>query len=209
MIIENLVLTPFVTNCYIIGCEATRQAMVIDPGDAAEVVVNTLQELDLQLTAIVCTHAHIDHAAGVYDLKNVIGAPFYLHPADQPLLDNLVNQGAIFDIEISGIPTVDRPMKQGDTITIGRLIFSVVETPGHSPGSICLIGEGVVFAGDTLFAGSIGRTDLFGGDYRQLMDSIHSQLMILPDDTLVYPGHGPVTTIGDERLGNPFAADFM
>ena len=209
MIIESIVVSDFATNCYIAGCEETKEAIIIDAGDNHELILQTLKSLDLELKCIVSTHAHLDHAGGVKALQEATGKPFYINENEMPLLNNLINQAEIFNVKVSGIPKVDRYIKQGDKITFGRYSLKVLDTPGHTPGGICLLAEGIIFVGDTLFAGSIGRTDLFGGNFDQLMTSIKEQLMSLNDDIKVYPGHGPVTTIGDEREINPFCENFI
>ena len=203
MILKRLVVGPFGSNCYIVGSESNREGMIIDPGDEAEAILNNVEDLGLDIKAIVLTHGHIDHIGAVKEVKEATGAEVAIHANDaQALQDN--SASAMFGLSYPTPIPADRLLNGGDSVDIGDLHFLVVHTPGHSPGGICLMGEGVVFSGDTLFNYGIGRYDLPGGSYRQLMNSIHTKLTVLPDNTIVYPGHGPGTTIGAERRGNPF-----
>ncbi len=203
MILKNLVVGPLATNCYIVGSESNKEGMIIDPGDEAEAVLKNVKDLELDIKSIVLTHGHIDHIGALKEVKEATGAEVVIHADDaQALQQNSV--GAMFGVSYPTPLPPDRLLQDGDSVDISNLHFSVLHTPGHSPGGICLLGQGVVFSGDTLFNCGIGRTDLPGGSYSQLMDSIHTKLMVLPDDTAVYPGHGPETTIGTERQGNPF-----
>ncbi len=188
---------PYMSNCYIAGSEATREAIIIDPGAEPEKILGAVADLGLAVQLIVATHGHIDHVGGVNRIRERTGAPFAMHEAE-------TIKGGVFEKS----PSVDRPLKHGDLIKAGELRFEVLHTPGHSPGGIVLVGEGVVFSGDTLFQFSIGRTDFPGGSYEQLMTSIFKYIMALPDETPVYPGHGPETTIGMERKVNPFVRDW-
>jgi len=203
MILKQLELGPFSSNCYIVGSEASKEGMIIDPGDEAETILANVKDLGLEIKSIVLTHAHVDHIGALKEVKEATGAEVAIHADDaQALQEKSVS--AMFGLSYPTPLPPDRLLKDGDSIDIGDLHFSVLHTPGHSPGCICLLGEGVVFSGDTLFNFSIGRYDLPGGNHSQIMDSIHTKLMALPDDTAVYPGHGPDTTIGTERQGNPF-----
>ncbi|OQY28889.1 MAG: hypothetical protein B6244_05645 [Candidatus Cloacimonetes bacterium 4572_55] len=204
MILETIVVTPFSANSYILGCSKTKHAAVIDPGGDIERILKNIERLGLTVTHIVSTHAHIDHAAGAAGLKQATGAAFCLHPDEIPLLQQLNEHGSIFDLPISGIPEVDHPLRQGDSLAVGDLKLNVIETPGHSPCGICLLRKNMLFVGDTIFDGSIGRTDLFGGDYQTLLRSIRDRILTLPDDVTIYPGHGPATTVGKERQTNLF-----
>ena len=203
MILKQLVVGPFASNCYIVGSEASKEGMIIDPGDEADAILENVKDLGLEIKSIVLTHAHIDHIGALKEVKEATGAEVAIHADDaQALQEKSIS--AMFGLSYPTPPPPDRLLKDGDSIDISDLHFSVLHTPGHSPGCICLLGEGVVFSGDTLFNFGIGRYDLPGGSYSQLMNSIHTRLITLPDNTVVYPGHGPDTTIGAERRGNPF-----
>ena len=207
MILEQLVVSPFQSNCWIFGCDETREGVVIDPGDEAERILESVENHGLTIKYLIHTHGHLDHVGATAAVQRETGGLTLIHEADQIMLDNLPAQAALFGGGDPEIPTVDQYIKEGDLISFGRYVLSVIETPGHSPGGICLKLEGNeqgLFAGDTLFQGSIGRSDLWGGSYEQLMDSIRDQLWQLDDDTVVFPGHGPKTTIGDEKRNNPF-----
>jgi hydroxyacylglutathione hydrolase len=203
VILKKLVVGPLASNCYIVGSEATKEGMIIDPADEAEKILQCVKELGLKINFIVLTHGHPDHVGALKEIKEATGAEVVIHTDDaeslqQPFL------GSLFGLSYPAPPPADRLLKEGDSIDIGDLHFSVRHTPGHTPGGICLLGHGVLFSGDTLFNYGIGRYDLPGGNYSQLMDSLQAKLMALPDDTIVYPGHGPDTTIGTERRENPF-----
>ncbi len=203
MILKNLVVGPLDTNCYIVGSESSREGMIIDPGAEAEVILRNVKDLGLEIRSVVLTHGHIDHIGALKEVKEATGAEVAIHTDDaQALQENSVS--TLLGISYPTPLPPDRLLQGGDSIDIGDLHFLVVYTPGHSPGGICLLGQGVIFSGDTLFNCGRGRTDLPGGSHSQLMNSIHTKLMVLPDDTAVYPGHGPETTIGAERRGNPF-----
>ncbi|MDR7484621.1 MAG: MBL fold metallo-hydrolase [Armatimonadota bacterium] len=205
MIIESLQLGPIGTNGYIVGDEATGEAAVIDPGGDAPLVLAALADLGLTATLIIATHAHFDHIGGVRDLVAVTGAPFLLHEAEVPILQVAAERALLyFGISVPPPPAPDRLLRAGEILMLGGAPFRVVHTPGHSPGHMCLIGDGVAFVGDVVFQGSIGRTDLPGGDYETLMRSIATHILTLPDDTVLYNGHGPSTTVGAERRTNPF-----
>ena len=205
MIIKKLVVGPFASNCYIIGSESNKEGAIIDPGADAEEILKNVRDLGLKTKFIVLTHGHIDHIGALKEVKDATGAEVAIHTDDaKSLHEQGQSLSVLFGLSYSPPPPPDRLLKGGDSIDIGDLHLLVLHTPGHSPGGICLLGEEVVFSGDTLFNYGIGRTDLPGGSYSQLMNSIHTKLMILPDNAIVYPGHGPDTTIGTERRGNPF-----
>ncbi|HEX7360220.1 MAG TPA: MBL fold metallo-hydrolase [Bryobacteraceae bacterium] len=193
-------------NCSIFGDEQTREAIVIDPGDEIDRIVAALETHALKLKAIVVTHAHIDHVAGAHKLRALTGAPVYLNERDRELLAALDWQARWLGVETPPQTEVDAAAKEGTVLQLGRADFLVLETPGHTQGSISVYipQERKIVAGDTLFRNSIGRTDLPGGDARQILSSIKTRLFELPDETVVFPGHGPATTIGEERAGNPF-----
>ena len=203
MILRKLEVGPFASNCYIVGSEATAEGMIIDPGADAEKILNSVSDLELSIKLIVLTHGHIDHIGAVKEVKEATGVEMAIHAGDACYLQERP-LSTVFGFSYPDTPPPDRLLQGGDSIDIGDLHFLVLHTPGHSPGGICLLGHGVVFCGDTLFNYGIGRTDFPGSSYSQLMDSIHTKLMILPDSTIVYPGHGPETTIGTERQMNPF-----
>jgi hydroxyacylglutathione hydrolase len=194
----------FVQNCYLVADEGSGECALIDPGEEAALIGRTLTDLRLRAVAIWLTHAHIDHVLGVSELKRMTGAPVYLHPADRALYDRVAAQAVAFGMRAGPLPPPDRDFAHGDVVRVGDLKFGVRHTPGHSPGSVSLVGSDVVFVGDVLFQGSIGRSDLPGGDSETLLQSIQRELLSLPDDTIVYCGHGAQTTVGRERGANPF-----
>ncbi len=205
MIIERLEVGPFASNCYIVGDESTKEGMIIDPGAEANRILSRVKDLGLSIKYIVLTHAHIDHVGAVKEVKDETGAELAIHADDEKYLQvGPSPEVAVFFSNMSPPPPPDILLKGGDSVDIGNLHFLVLHTPGHSLGCICLLYNDIVFSGDTLFNFGIGRTDFPGGSYNQLLNSIHTKLMILPDNTVVYPGHGPQTTIGMERRGNPF-----
>jgi len=197
---------PLQCNCSVIGDEKTHEAMVIDPGDQIEGILDILRQEKLTLKQIVITHAHIDHVGGAMKLKAATGAPILMNQNDHALLKMLDMQAAWVGMRPPGDVQVDETISQGRVLRIGEISSNVIHTPGHTEGSICLYfpEEKKLIAGDTLFAGSIGRTDLPGGSMEKIMRSLHNQVMALPDETEVVPGHGSLTTIGEERETNPF-----
>ncbi len=203
MIVKKLVVGPFASNCYIVGSESNKEGMIIDPGADAEEILKNIKDLGLSIKSIVLTHGHIDHIGALKEVKEATGAEMAIHTDEAKSLQEQ-SLSAVFGLSYPSPPPPDRLLKGGDSIDIGDLHFLVLHTPGHSPGGICLLGEGVVFTGDTLFNFGIGRFDMPGSSGRQLMNGIHTKLMVLPDNTVVYPGHGPETTIGTERQWNPF-----
>ena len=204
-IFDHLVVGPLGCNCYIVGDPDTKEAIVIDPGDDADRLAESIAAKGLTVTAIVATHAHFDHVVAAERLRSLTGAPFYLHAEDKPLLSWLQESGRLFlGIELPPPPEVDSEAREGDRLTAGEVALEIIHTPGHSPGSITLVGDSGVFAGDTLFAGSIGRTDLPGGDTQALLDAVREKLFRLDLSLPVYPGHGPATTLGHEEETNPF-----
>ena len=197
---------PLQCNCSVIGDEKTHEAMVIDPGDQIEGILDILRQEKLALKQIVITHAHIDHIGGAMKLKAATGAPILMNQNDHALLKMLDMQAAWLGMQSPGNVQVDEAIGQGRVLKIGDISSSIIHTPGHTEGSICVYfpEEKKLIAGDTLFAGSIGRTDLPGGSMDKIMRSLHTQVLALPDETEVVPGHGPMTTIGEERETNPF-----
>ena len=194
----------FVENCYLVIDEAGAECAIIDPGEEAGLIAHKVAAADVKPVAIWLTHAHIDHVLGVPRLKTDSGAPVYLHPADRMLYDHVAEQATAFGMRAGPLPAPDRALAHGDVLRVGTLQFRVRHAPGHSPGSVVFEGQGVAFAGDVLFQGSIGRTDLPGGDFETQIRSIERELLTLPDSTIVYCGHGPETTVGRERGANPF-----
>jgi glyoxylase-like metal-dependent hydrolase (beta-lactamase superfamily II) len=206
MIIETFPVGPLHCNCTILGDEQAGEAIVIDPGDEISRIHRRLTELGLKLKQILITHAHIDHIGGALKLKRLTGAPIFLNENDLPQFDIMDEQAAWLGIATPETASPDDSLPEGAIIGLPSLPAQVIHTPGHTQGSVCLhfAPLKLLIAGDTLFAGSIGRTDLPGGDSDQIIDSIHSRLLALPEETRVLPGHGPATTIGAERKSNPF-----
>ncbi len=202
MEIQSFTLTPFQTNCYVL--KDGGEALIIDPGEPSPFIVEHVD--GCRVAAIVNTHGHCDHCAGNAAVKNETDAQLLCHEADLPLIRGLQQQAAVFGWACDPSPQPDGFLNEGDTLTIGGAQLRVLFAPGHSPGHIALAGDGFVIGGDVLFAGSIGRTDLPGGSHEQLLETIRDRFLTLPDDTVVYPGHGPATTIGEERASNPFLA---
>ena len=207
MIIEQLEVGVFAENCYIVGCKETREGIVIDPGDEVARISRKIGEMDLQIKYILVTHAHLDHVKELNALNEDLKVPVLMHRDDQFLLDNLPAQAAAFGLTCSGIPKVDKYIEEGEKVEFGKISFNVLQTPGHSPGSVTYATEGLAFSGDVLFDGSIGRTDLPGGDFNILINTIKTKLFPLGEGTIVYSGHGPPTTIGREKESNPFLVD--
>lgn len=194
----------FEENCYLLGETGGTEAAIVDPGEESGRFLEAARARGWNISAIWLTHAHIDHIMGVEAVKQATGAPIHLHPDDLPIYDNLVAQGAMFGFDLTPPPPPDAELYHGQRLKVGTAEFEVRHVPGHSPGHVCLVGHGLVLGGDVLFQGSIGRTDLLGGDLPALLSSIRAEFLTLPDDTVVFPGHGPSTTIGRERASNPF-----
>jgi hydroxyacylglutathione hydrolase len=210
VLLEVRAAAPFYKNGFVLGCETSREAVLIDPGDEVEELLDVVRHERLSVVHILLTHGHIDHMTGVGRARAVLGAPVHLHRGDLFLYETAIEQGALFGVRMEPPPPVDRFFEDGDRLTFGTYQIRIHHTPGHTPGGVCLqVGPAgkagsQLFVGDTLFAGSIGRTDLPGGDHDTLIRSITQVLFGFCDDTEVYPGHGPKTTIGDERRTNPF-----
>jgi len=203
MIIKSFPLGPLEANCFIVADEHSRKAMVIDPGDEPDRIMDVLKTENLSLEYIICTHAHFDHVGAVPDIKEQTGATIVIHKDEQEIYDGARDMAAFWGYALDPLPEPDLLAEDGNEIKMGSLTFTVLHTPGHSPGGMCLFGEGIVITGDTLFAGSVGRTDFHGGDIRKLKQS-YERLMSLPPETTVLAGHGPNSTIGRERAENFF-----
>lgn len=206
MVLETFPVGPLACNCTILGDEEAGEAIVVDPGDEVSRIHRRLSDLGLKPKQILITHAHIDHVGGALKLKRLTGAPIFLNESDLPLLKMMALQAEWLGIDTPETASPDETLTEGLTVGLPRYPAQVIHTPGHTQGSVCLhfAPLKMIIAGDTLFNGSIGRTDLPGGNYRQIIESIHSRLLALPDETRVLSGHGPETTIGQERKSNPF-----
>lgn len=207
MIHESLVVGAFQCNCHILADEKTKEAVVVDPGDKACEILAALKSLGVTVKYLLHTHAHLDHVMGTRAVHEKTDGMILLHPADAPLYAMISKQAAMFGFTADDPHAVDEPLKDGQTIAFGKHTMTVLHTPGHTPGSCCFrldAGRRLLFSGDTLFARSIGRTDLWGGDFDAEIASIRSKILALDDDTVVYPGHGPETRVGEERKKNPF-----
>ena len=194
----------FGQNTLLVVCPRTSAAILVDPGAATPQALRSARAGEYQIEQIVLTHAHVDHVEGVAEAKRATGARILLHPEDQPLYNVAPQQAEWFGMQLDALPPVDGSLAAGEAVRFGECEMEVRFTPGHAPGHVILVGDGVAIVGDCVFAGSIGRTDLPGGDLRQLMNSIRTQILTLPDATTLIPGHGPETTVGHERVSNPF-----
>lgn len=204
MKIDKFVVGSFEMNCYLVSDPVSEEAILIDPGDEADLLIHAVEDRNLLLKFIINTHCHIDHTGAVQQIKEYFKVPFYIHRSEQPLLSILPQQAQMFGLQLPQIPEVSQFIIDGQELSFGTLKGKALHTPGHSPGSLSLLFDNHLFVGDVLFYDSIGRTDLIQGDYEQLITSIKSKILTLPDDTVVHPGHGPETTIGRERQLNPF-----
>ncbi|HJR61072.1 MAG TPA: MBL fold metallo-hydrolase [Vicinamibacterales bacterium] len=215
MILETRAVPPFLKNGFVLGCETTREGVVVDPGDDVDLLLAAVEQHALKVNAILLTHAHIDHVTGVARAKQVLNVPVWLHEADNALYEGVVQQGMLFGFRVDPQPPIDHFYSPDQKLRFGEYEISVHHTPGHCPGGVCLAVNGdprtagpterrILIVGDTLFAGGIGRTDLPGGDTETLLRSIREVLFSFPDGTPVYSGHGEPTTIGRERRSNPF-----
>ncbi len=206
LIFDQLETGPIMTNTYIVGDSEARQAAVVDPGGHVGAILSALQRHELECKLIINTHAHFDHVGGNAELKKRTGAEIYIHPLEAPALKSLSRQGLLFGMRVEDSPPPDKLIGEGDKLPVGKLELLVLETPGHSPGSVSLVleGEGLILVGDLVFQGSVGRTDLPGGSTETLVRSVHEKIFVYPDSTRLYPGHGPETTVGVERRTNPF-----
>lgn len=206
MVVQGFTGGPFAQNGYLVRCVATGKAILVDPGAAVDPMLGAAKAAGAQVELIVLTHAHLDHVDGVPRAKRATGVPVLLHEDDLPLYRSAPTQAQWFGVDIEPLPPVDRYLVDGETIRFGECGLEVRHTPGHAPGHVVLYAPGTLLAGDCVFAGSIGRTDLPGGDFQTLMRSIRQRILDLPDETVLYAGHGPETTVGHERATNPFLA---
>jgi glyoxylase-like metal-dependent hydrolase (beta-lactamase superfamily II) len=204
MIIKKLAVGPIMANCFIVGCKQTREAAVIDPGDEADRILLALAESKLTVKQIINTHGHFDHVGANKRMKAATGAPILIHALDAPMLGTLARSAAAWGMTAENSPAPDRFLEEGDIVEVGSIRFRIIHTPGHTPGGVSLLADGRLFVGDTLFAGSVGRTDFPGGDFEALKSSIQKKLFTLDDEVEVFTGHGPETTIGEEKRHNPF-----
>jgi glyoxylase-like metal-dependent hydrolase (beta-lactamase superfamily II) len=207
-LVDSVIVSPFQTNCYIVGCQETKEGIIIDPGDEPERILAVVNFHQLKIVAIIATHGHLDHVLAVKAVKEATGAPFLLPEPDLPMVRNAHIQARFYNWFAEPVPDPDGFLREGQTLNVGNIPFQIFELPGHTPGHIALYwsdekGQGCLFSVDVLFAGSVGRTDLPGGNWEVLQNSLR-RLMSLPDKTIVYPGHGRKTTIGEERRYNPF-----
>lgn len=207
LLVKQLSVGPLQVNCFLVACRKTHQAMVVDPGEEGGRILQLADREGLTIGTVVNTHCHFDHIGANRQVVEATGAQLMLHAADLPLLQNARNHAQVYGLSVASSPDPDRLIDQGDSFLVGEQSFRVFHVPGHSPGSVCLLGGGHLFVGDVLFAGSIGRTDLPGGDFDLLVEGVRERLFTLPDETIVHPGHGPDTTIGQERRHNPFVGD--
>ncbi|OQY84357.1 MAG: hypothetical protein B6D41_15845 [Chloroflexi bacterium UTCFX4] len=211
MLFQMMQVGPLAVNCYIVGDDKTREVLVIDPGGHARQIHEMVQNLRVRVTGIVLTHAHFDHVLGIEALKRATGAPLYVGADEKFMYEHMTEQGKTFGIAVPPLPDPEHWVNEGDVIRAGNFELQVLSAPGHSPGSIALYNaeNGVVFVGDVLMRGTIGRTDFEGGSMEELLRSIRTKLYTLPDATQVYSGHGPMTTIGEEKRMNPFTQNYV
>jgi glyoxylase-like metal-dependent hydrolase (beta-lactamase superfamily II) len=201
---QLVIVGPLETNCYLFFCPETKQCAIIDPGAEAEKIFEAISFLSLKPVIILNTHGHVDHTGANLDLKERYQIPIALHPGDLPLLEEYFQLEFGLMLGARPAPNPDRLLTDGEKISVGRSVLQVIHSPGHSPGSVCFYTDHLLFAGDTLFSGGVGRTDLPGGSWKDLAHSLKARVMTLPDETVVLPGHGPKTTIGEERESNPY-----
>lgn len=207
MIVKRLTVGPIMANCFVLGCEESSEGAVIDPGDEPDRILEVLADNHLTAKLIINTHGHFDHVGANRKLKEATGAPILIHALDTPMLSQLASSAAAWGMLAENSPPPDRELEDGDEVSFGEITLKVLHTPGHTPGGISLFTDHEVFVGDTLFAGSIGRTDFAGGSFETLKDSIQRKLFTLDDDLVVYPGHNHPTTIGTEKRTNPFVGE--
>jgi hydroxyacylglutathione hydrolase len=203
VIVRTFTVGPLEENAYLVGDETTRRAILIDPGEEASRLLDAIRDDRAELDAIWLTHGHMDHVGAIAGITREMPVPIYLHPRERPIYDSAAQHGMVFGLRVEPPPPPDRELADGDTLHVGTLTFSVIHVPGHAPGHVAIYGNGIAFVGDCLFAGSVGRTDLPLANGAELERSL-DRLCALPDETIVYPGHGPATSIGREKRTNPF-----
>jgi glyoxylase-like metal-dependent hydrolase (beta-lactamase superfamily II) len=201
---KEVVVGALETNCFLVYCEETLQCAVVDPGAEPERIFLEIAEAELKPVVIINTHGHVDHIGANRDMKDHFGVPLYIHAADSPMLGKIQQLELSLFLGAKDSPPADHLMSDGEEIKIGNSVLRVLHTPGHSPGSVSLLGDGFLLSGDTLFLEGVGRTDLPGGSQKQLEQSLREKVMTLPDETVILPGHGPLTSVGQERVNNPF-----
>jgi glyoxylase-like metal-dependent hydrolase (beta-lactamase superfamily II) len=201
---KEVVVGALETNCYLVYCEETLQCAVVDPGAEPERIFLEIAEAELKPVVIINTHGHVDHIGANRDMKDHFGVPLYIHAADSPMLGKIQQLELSLFLGARDSPPADHLMSDGEEIKIGNSVLRVLHTPGHSPGSVSLLGDGFLLSGDTLFFEGVGRTDLPGGSQKQLEQSLREKVMTLPDETVILPGHGPLTSVGQERVNNLF-----
>jgi len=204
LIIKEFVLGAIQTNCYVVSCPETREAVIIDPGDHSPSLEHYIEEEQILVKYVINTHSHFDHTGGNKKLKELTGAQLLIHQAEAGVLPQIATLASMFGLQVDDSPPADAFIAEGDEVTFGEVSLNVLETPGHSPGGVTLYADKVAFVGDTVFAGAIGRTDLPGGSHSTLIKSIKEKIFALGDDTILYSGHGPKTTVAQEKLHNPF-----
>jgi len=201
---EILIVGPFETNCYLVYCHDSLECAVVDPGAEADRIFLMIARKNLKPALILNTHGHIDHIGANKDIKEKFNIPLYLHSADSPMLENVQQSEMAIFLGAMDSPPPDNLLNDGDKIKIGKSSLRVIHTPGHSPGSVSFLGDGFLLSGDTLFFGGVGRTDLPGGSWKDMESSIKNKILTMPDEMMVLPGHGPRTTVGEEKRANPF-----
>lgn len=201
---ESVIVGALETNCYLVYCQETLECAIIDPGAEPEKILRLIRHKELKPTVLINTHGHVDHIGANRDIKDKFDIPLCIHPADRPMLESVLQSEMSFFLGAKESPPPDEFLEEGKEINIGNVSLSVIHTPGHSPGSVSLMGDGILFSGDSLFFGGVGRTDLPGGSWAELEKSIREKIFTLPEDTLVLPGHGPTTTVSQEAKFNPF-----
>jgi hydroxyacylglutathione hydrolase len=204
LIFNSLVVGPLQVNCFVLACEETREGIIIDPGENAAEILRIVERVEMNVVEVVATHGHFDHIARAGSVVEKTSAPFTVHPDDQEMVEHLEEIANLLGMDADPPPAIARYLTEGDTVKFGNESLGVLHTPGHCPGNVTLTWPGHAIVGDTLFAGSIGRTDLEGGDLTVLMKSIREKILPLGDDTQIYPGHGPSSSIGTEKMTNPF-----